>query len=100
MKKKKAVFYRLSDKYLQKAFLHQTGEWKKTLNQLAMEMEQEHWNLSDVPIKDFSTAVLYQEFLMTTIQFIKRATETLDEYVLERLEDSWLITNWQQHQER
>ncbi len=104
MKKKKAVYYRLGDKNVQKSFLRQTGKWKERLNQLVLEMEQEHTNLSDAPVKDFSTAVLYQEFLVSTIQFLKRATETLDEYVLERLEDSGLISDfiksWQeQHKE-
>ena len=94
MRRKKPVFYRLHDKHIQKDFLRQTGEWKKTLSQLVQEMLQEHKKLSEVAIKDFSTAVLYQEFLLTTIQFLNRAGETLDEYVLDRLEDSGLISDF------
>lgn len=86
MKRKKPVFYRLNDKHIQRDFLRQTGEWKKTLSQLVLEMIQEHRKLSEAPVKDFSTAVLYQEFLLTTIQFLNRAGETLDEYVIERLD--------------
>lgn len=103
MGRKKALFYRLHDKHIQKDFLRQTGEWKKTLSQLVQEMLQEHKKLSEVAIKDFSTAVMYQEFLLTTIQFLNRAGETLDEYVLERLEDSGFIsdfiTSWQKQHE-
>ena len=99
MKRKKPVYYRLHDKHIQKDFLRQTGEWKETLSQLVAEIIQEHKKLSEAPIKDFSTAVMYQEFLLTTIQFLNRAGETLDEYVLERLEDSGFIsdfiTSWQ-----
>ncbi len=69
-------------------FLRQTGEWKKTLSQLMYEMTQQHKKLSEVPIKDYSTAVMYLDSLLTTIQFLTRAGETLDEYVLGRLEDS------------
>ena len=94
MGRKKALSYRLHDKHMQKDFLHQTGEWKKTLSQLVQEMLQEHKKLSEVAIKDFSTAVMYQEFLLTTIQFLNRAGETLDEYVLERLEDSGFISDF------
>ena len=85
MKRKKPVYYSLHDKAKQMAFLRQSGEWKKTMSRITQEILNEHRKLSEAPIKDFSTAVMYQEFLLTTIQFLNRAQETLDEYVLERL---------------
>ena len=85
-KRKKPVYYRLHDKDKQADFLEKSAEWKRTMGRLALEMLNEHQKLSDAPIKDFSAAVIYQEFLITTVQFLNRAQETLDEYVRERLE--------------
>lgn len=98
MKRKKPAFYRLHDKHIQKDFLRQTGEWKKTLSRLIREMVQEHKKLSEVAIKDYSTAVMYRDSLLATIQFLSRAGETLDEYILGRLEDSGLISGFCQKQ--
>lgn len=88
MRRKKNAYYRIHDKSEQRSFYLKACEWKKELSRIALEMSAEHGKLSDAPIKDFSTAVMYQEFLLTSVEFLNRANETLGEYVRARLERS------------
>ncbi len=61
-------------------FLAKVNDWRDRISSLSEEMRAEHKDLSDVPIRDLSTAVLYQEFLITAINFLQRANEMLAEY--------------------
>lgn len=85
--RKKPVYGELDYRKKKDGFVRKWSDWRKRLLLLAFEMTMEHEKLSEVRCKDRSTAVMYQEFLATSIQFINRANETLEEYASARLEN-------------
>lgn len=85
MKRKKQNYNRLHSPTSNERFLSQVDDWKERITALAEDMTVEHQQLSDAPIKDFSTAVMYQEFLVTAIGFLHRADEMLEEYKQTRM---------------
>ena len=86
----------LHGSYENRIFLTKVNDWRDRLSVLVDEMTSEHKELSDAPVKDFSIAVMYQEFLLASIGFLRNADETLSEYMKARLEE---YNNKQKNQE-
>lgn len=80
LKRKKPSYRTLHYPSDNKRFIAKVNDWRGRISSLSEEMMAEHMDLSDVPIRDFSTAVMYQEFLVTAINFLQRADEMLNEY--------------------
>ena len=79
-KRKKPSYRTLHYPSDNRQFLAKVNGWKDRISMLSEEIMAEHKDLSDVPVRDLSMAVLYQEFLITAVNFLQRADEMLGEY--------------------